>query len=120
MFGAHLTGQPLNHQLVGLGARLVGPVKTSPDYELYTLDTVRPKPRLVATRSDGGSIAGELWLLSPANLGRLLIDLPAPMMLGRVRPNDGREVVGFGCTPEAPEYGTNITEYGSWPNYLAV
>jgi hypothetical protein len=61
----------------------VGPVKTSPDYELYTLDTVRPKPRLVATRSDGGSIAGELWLLSPANLGRLLIDLPAPMMLGR-------------------------------------
>ncbi|MBR23329.1 MAG: allophanate hydrolase [Leifsonia sp.] len=118
VFGAHMTGQPLNGELVAMGARFIGPVTTESDYALYALDTVPPKPGLVPRSSDGASITGERWRLSPAALGRFLAALPAPMTLGRVRLRGGEEVVGFGCTTTALEHATEITEYGSWPAYL--
>lgn len=40
------------------------------------------------------------------------------MTLGRVQLDDGTEVVGFGCTPEALEGARDITSFGSWPGYL--
>ena len=45
VFGAHLRGQPLNTQLVDLGARYVETVTTSDAYRLFALDTTPPKPR---------------------------------------------------------------------------
>ncbi len=43
--GAHLAGQPLNHQLTGRGGRLVEATRTSADYRLHRLPgTVPPKP----------------------------------------------------------------------------
>ncbi|MDQ1136254.1 allophanate hydrolase [Microbacterium sp. SORGH_AS 1204] len=114
VFGAHLRGEPLNPQLVELGARFVGDVVTSPDYRLFALNTEPPKPGLVEVEADGASIAGELWRLSPAALGRFLAALPAPMTLGRVRLDDGSEVVGFGCAPGALAAADDITAFGGW------
>lgn len=119
VFGAHLSGQPLNHQLVELGARYVRPVQTAAAYSLFALDTVPPKPGLVHRPTGGASISGEVWRLSPAALGTFLAALPAPMTLGRVILDDGSEVVGFGCTPAALESAEDITAHGSWPAYLA-
>src|SRR5581483_2375572 len=46
--GAHLSGQPLNHQLTSRGARLARACRTSRHYRLYALQgTVPPKPGLV-------------------------------------------------------------------------
>ena len=45
--GAHLSGQPLNHELLAAGGVLLGPAATAPDYRLYALDTVPAKPGLV-------------------------------------------------------------------------
>ncbi len=118
VFGAHLTGQPLNSQLTALGARFVGAVDTDRNYRLYALDTRPPKPGLVYVDEGGRSIRGELWSLSPGALGRFLAELPSPMTLGRVRLGDGREVVGFGCTPAALSGALEITEHDSWPAYL--
>ncbi len=42
--GAHLTGQPLNAQLVAAGGSLVGAATTAPIYRLHALDTSPPKP----------------------------------------------------------------------------
>ena len=46
--GAHLRGQPLNHQLTERGARFVRSCRTARDYRLFALSgTVPPKPGLV-------------------------------------------------------------------------
>lgn len=114
VFGAHLRGQPLEHQLTGRGARWAGPITTAPHYRLYALDTVPPKPGLTRVDTGGAPIVGERWLLSPAALGEFLAELPAPMLLGKVELDDGRWITGFGCDHMAPTQGRDITEYRGW------
>ncbi|MEU8001886.1 allophanate hydrolase [Catellatospora sp. NPDC049111] len=119
VIGAHLTGQPLNEQLTSAGGRCVARVRTAPEYRLYALPTQPPKPGLVRVGSGGGSIDGEIWLLPPAALGRLLAALPEPMTLGKVRLADGSLVTGFLCESAATEDAPDITEHGGWRSYLA-
>lgn len=119
VFGAHLTGQPLNHQLTDSGARYAGEVTTAASYRLTALATTPPKPGLVRAGPEAGAaIAGERWLLSPGALGRFLAALPAPMSLGRVELDDGSWVLGFQCDPLAAAGGTDITEHRGWRAYL--
>jgi allophanate hydrolase len=110
VFGAHLTGMPLNHQLTALGARFAGEVATAPAYRMYELDTQPPKPLVVRT-GDGASLPGERWLLSPAALGEFLTALPAPMTLGKVELADGTWATGFVANEPA---GEDITAKGGW------
>ncbi|MBB5911221.1 allophanate hydrolase [Nocardia transvalensis] len=121
VFGAHLRGQPLHWQLEQLGARFTGAVHTTDAYRLTALDTTPPKPGLVRTEPGRGApIAGELYLLSEAALGRFLAGLPAPMALTAVDLDDGRTVTGFTATHDATGSATDITEYRSWTRYLAT
>ncbi|BAW10090.1 allophanate hydrolase [Nocardia seriolae] len=122
VFGAHLRGQPLEHQLTALGARWCGPVETAANYRLAALDTVPPKPAVtpVPATESGVAVAGERWLLSPAALGRFLAHLPAPMQLGAVELSDGTWRTGFGCTGAAAESAKDISEYGGWRAALAA
>ncbi|WP_240188799.1 allophanate hydrolase [Nakamurella flavida] len=118
VFGAHLPGQPLNDSLFHLGARYLGPARTTDAYRLVDLDTTPPKPGLV--RHDpgvGAPIVGERYLLSPAALGTLLAGLSAPMSLTPVELDDGRWVTGFGCAFHAAQQGTDITGHGGWAAY---
>ena len=118
VFGAHLTGQPLNHELADFGARLLGEARTSADYRLLALPTTPPKPGLVEVAAGGVEITGELWRLAPAALGRFLARLPKPMTLGAISLHDGRQVVGFACSPMAAAGASDISEFGSWPAWL--
>ncbi|WP_067703523.1 allophanate hydrolase [Nocardia jejuensis] len=122
VFGAHLRGQPLEHQLIALGARWAGPVDTAPHYRLAALDTTPPKPAVTrAPEGESGvTIAAERWLLSPAALGRFLAALPAPMQLGAVELADGTWRTGFSCAGAAAETGKDISEYGGWRAALAA
>ncbi|NMO00293.1 allophanate hydrolase [Gordonia sp. TBRC 11910] len=114
VFGAHLRGQPLAHQLTDLGAHWAGPMRTAASYRLSSLDTTPAKPGLVRVGDGGASIIGEEWLLSPAALGRFLAALPAPMMLGNVERADGSWVTGFGCSADALVDAEDITAFGGW------
>ncbi|MET9199485.1 allophanate hydrolase [Gordonia sp. NPDC003585] len=105
VFGAHMSGGPLTHELSDRGARWVGEVTTAPSYRLVALSTTPPKPGLIRDPSDGRAIQGEIWTLSPSALGSFLADLPSPMMLGQVELSDGRWVVGFGCAADAGAAG---------------
>lgn len=119
VFGAHLRGQPLHWQLEELGARFAGVIETTDAYRLTAMDTTPPKPGLVRTRPGRGApIAGELFELSEAALGRFLTALPAPMALTGIELADGRQVIGFTATHDATETALDITEYRSWPAYL--
>lgn len=119
VFGAHLRGEPLNGELVALGARFARDVLTADEYQLYALDTTPQKPGLVRVGPGGSAIAGELWSISPAGLGAFLSALRAPMTLGSVTLANGEEVVGFGCEPRALEGAKDITSFGGWRAYRA-
>lgn len=117
--GAHLTGMPLNGELAG--AELEGPVTTHADYRLFVLPgTTPPKPGLVrAPGSAGPGIAGEVWRLDPADFGRFVTRIPAPLGIGKVELSDGRAVSGFLCEAHALTDAREITALGGWRAYIA-
>ncbi|QJT00614.1 allophanate hydrolase [Streptomyces asoensis] len=116
--GAHLTGQPLNPQLLSLGAVLDRTTTTSPVYRLHALRTAPPKPGLVRVGEGGAAIEVEIWRLPAEGLGNLLAALPRPMALGSVELADGTQVPGFLCEPGALGDAADITAYGGWRAYL--
>ena len=110
--GAHLSGQPLNHELLAAGGTLLGPAATAPRYRLlrpgHHAGQAGPGPGRAAPRgcrgtppSGGASIAGEVWRLPAAGFARFMAGLAAPMAIGRVCLDDGRDVLGFLCEPAA-------------------
>ncbi len=117
--GAHLSGQPLNHQLTSLGARLGWTGRTAPTYRLYALaNTTPPKPGLVRVAMEGASIQVEVWELGAAAFGRFVARVPAPMCIGTVTLETGEEVKGFLCEPVALAGASDITNFGGWREYL--
>ncbi len=121
VFGAHLHGGPLAHQLTDLGARWAGELTTAPHYRMTVLPTVPAKPAVtrVPHGTSGAGLTGHRWLLSPAALGRFLMALPAPMQLGKVEFDDGTWRTAFGCDAAAAT-GVDISGYGSWPAAMAA
>ncbi|MEU4166850.1 allophanate hydrolase [Streptomyces sp. NPDC026665] len=115
--GAHLSGQPLNPQLLSLGARLERTTTTAAVYRLHALATSPPKPGLVHVGAGGAAVEAEVWRLPADGLGHLLAALPRPMTLGSVELADGTHVPGFLCEPGALEGAPDITHHGGWRAY---
>lgn len=119
--GAHLSGQPLNHQLLSRAARLVDTCRTAPRYRFYALaGTVPPKPGLVRTTSDeiGSSIELEVWEMNEQAFGSFVAAVPPPMVIGTIELEDGSWVKGFLCEPYALESAIDISSHGGWRPYL--
>jgi allophanate hydrolase len=115
--GAHLSGLPLNAQLVQVGGRLHQRARTAGGYRLYRLPGDGPaRPGLVRA-GDGPAegIAVEVWSLPQQSVGALLGTVPSPLALGRVLLDDGTDVPGFVATTAD---GEDITAHGGWRNYL--
>ncbi len=116
--GLHLSGQPLNSQLLELGATLVRACRTAPVYRLYALRSGEKLfPGLLRRHSGGAAIAVEVWELSDAALGIFLRQVKEPLCLGTVELEDGEKAVGFLCEAHAAELGQDITVFGGWKEY---
>jgi allophanate hydrolase len=120
VFGAHLRGGPLVHQLTDLGARWGGELTTSANYRMALLPSVPPKPAITRLPDGGTALKAQSWLLSPAALGRFLTALPAPMQLGKVEFDDGTWRTSFGCDGAAAAAGRDISAYGGWAAAVAA
>jgi allophanate hydrolase len=118
--GAHMSGLPLNHQLAERGARLIAKTRTAPLYRLYALPGAGVRrPGLVRSAGqDGCAIDAEAWALTPAALGELLTEVPAPLAIGRVTLEDGSEVAGFVCEAYAATSAEDVSAFGGWRAYL--
>jgi allophanate hydrolase len=117
--GAHLDGQPLNHQLVDLGATLVRACATAPAYRLYALrGTVPPKPGLVRVREGGRAIEVEVWSLDTRSFGAFVAAIPRPLCVGSIELDDGSYAQGFLCEGDVIADATDISEHGGWRAYL--
>ena len=117
--GAHLSGQPLNGQLVERNARLVETTRTSTGYRLYALAGTSPaKPGLVFDGDGPGAIEVELWEIDETDFGSFVALVPAPLSIGTVTLADGRTVKGFLCEAHATEGAEDITAFGGWRAWL--
>lgn len=118
--GAHLTGQPLNKQLVEREARLVRNAKTAPGYSFYALANTTPaKPGLVFDGLGAGGIEVEIWEMSEAAFGSFVALIPSPLGIGSLALSDGTTVKGFVCEAYAVEGARDITSFGGWRAWLA-
>ncbi|HLL17139.1 MAG TPA: allophanate hydrolase, partial [Rubrivivax sp.] len=117
--GAHLSGLPLNTQLLERGARLVQVTTTAPHYRLFALPgTVPPKPGLQRCAEGGHAITVEVWAMPMQNVGSFVALIPPPLGLGSVQLADGSHVHGFVCEAHALANATDITRFGGWRAYL--
>lgn len=116
--GAHLTGLPLNKELVALGGTFLRDTTTTPDYALYALpNTTPPKPGLLRVAS-GSAIAVEVWSLDARGFGEFVSKIPAPLGIGTLSFADGTSAKGFLVEAEAVKGAEDISRFGGWKAYL--
>lgn len=120
--GAHLTGMPLNPELTTPGGVFLGEAKTAPGYRLYALaGTVPPKPGMAFDPGFAGpGLVVEVWALPAAAFGAFVARIPAPLGIGKVALEDGRQVSGFLCEAHALQGATEITQFGGWRAFRAA
>jgi allophanate hydrolase len=119
--GAHLSGMPLNVQLVERGATLAATTRTAPAYRLYALaGTVPLKPGMVRTGgTEGTAIEVEVWDMPLAQYGSFVAQIPWPLGIGTLTLADGSSVQGFVCESAALADADDISHHGGWRNYMA-
>ncbi|MFC3230675.1 allophanate hydrolase [Marinibaculum pumilum] len=121
VFGAHLSGMPLNGELRRLGASFARTVRTAPSYRLYALAGQKvARPGLVRTDGPcGDGIEGEVWRLSPAAFGTFVAAIAPPLGIGTVDLDDGSQAKGFIAEPAGLGAAQDITRYGGWRGFAA-
>ncbi|HTJ57138.1 MAG TPA: allophanate hydrolase [Devosiaceae bacterium] len=119
--GAHLSGMPLNGQLVGLGATFDRVAKTAPDYRLYALNGQNPpKPGLIRTTDgEGVAIETEVWRLAPAAFGAFVNAIPAPLSIGTITLADGTSAKGFLAELAGLAGAIDISHFGGWRSFMS-
>lgn len=118
--GAHLSGLPLNHQLLDRDAKLVRSARTKPIYQFFALPgTVPPKPGLVRTLTPVPTgIEVEIWELGTEQFGNFVDAVPPPLVIGTLELEDDERVKGFLVESYAVTNALDITSFGGWRNYL--
>jgi len=116
--GAHLRGEPLNHQLTDRSGYLKWETQTSPGYRLFALTASDPiKPGLIRDDERGDAVDVEVWSLPLSRYGELVSLIPSPLGIGRIELADGTWVQGFLAEAYAVEGAPEITQLGSWRAY---
>ncbi|MFT6924510.1 MAG: allophanate hydrolase [Psychromonas sp.] len=119
--GAHLSGFPLNKQLIDRGGRLVKACKTSNNYRLYALAGGPPyRPGLIREMALGKGVAidVEVWRLPAHSLGSFLAGIAQPLGLGKVQLEDDTWVTSFICEGYAIADAQDISQFGGWSAYI--
>jgi allophanate hydrolase len=120
--GAHLSGQPLNADLVRRGATLAHNARTASDYRMFLVDGPVPRPGLTRLPGDthsGPGIDVEVWRLPARELAGFIGTVLPPLALGPLELADGSSVLGFLCTADGADPAREITPHGGWRDYLA-
>jgi allophanate hydrolase len=119
--GAHLSGQPLNGQLLERAARLGRTTRTAASYRLYALaGTTPPKPGLIREIGQSGpGIEVEVWNMPEHFFGSFVAGVPKPLSIGDVELEDGSWVKGFLCEPAGLVDAREITALGGWRAFLS-
>jgi allophanate hydrolase len=118
--GAHMSGLPLNRQLLERGAWHISTTRTAPIYRFYALPGGPPfRPGLVQVKDDGVAVDVEVWRMPVEHFGSFVTGIPAPLGIGKVKLADGSSVSGFLCESLGVAEAADISALGGWRQYLA-
>lgn len=112
-----MRGLELNPNMLAAGGEFVREAVTKPCYRLWTIDDRHPA--MLRVSSGGAGIHLELWRMSLAALGQVLLQEPPGLSVGKIALADGSEVLGVLGEPYLCEGQTEITQWGGWRNYMA-
>jgi gamma-glutamylcyclotransferase (GGCT)/AIG2-like uncharacterized protein YtfP len=116
--GTLMRGLELNGNLLAAGATFVRETRTAPVYRLWSINDRHPAMVRVAT--GGVAVAVEVWSVPAAGLAGILLAEPSGLSIGKVRLEDGSEVLGVLGEPILCEGQREITTHGGWRAYVAT
>ena len=115
--GTLMRGLKLNPNLVNVGAVFVRVTKTEPAYRLWSIADEHPAMMRVST--GGVAVGVEVWAVPPEGLASILLKEPPGLSIGKVKLEDGSEVLGVLGEPILCEGQREITAFGGWREYVA-
>lgn len=119
--GAHLSGMPLNDELVQLGGRFLNATATAPDYRLFALGGAQPRPGLLRVAAGTGTaIDLETWALPAEGFGRFVATVPPPLSIGTIALSDGTAVKGFLVEAQGAAGARDISSFGGWRAFMSA
>lgn len=116
--GAHLTGMPLNFQLITRQAVLLKKTQTAAHYKLFALNRTHPPKPGLQYCEHGHSIAVEVWEVPIAQFGKIVAEVPPPLGIGNIQLEDGTWVKGFICEGHGLQDAKDISMFGGWRAYI--
>ena len=117
--GAHMSGLPLNPQLLERHATLVQQCQSAPHYQLLALPGGPPqRPGMIRVEQGGRAIEVEVWSMPREHFGSFLAGIPHPLGLGKVELEDGSWETGFICEGYIAQQSRDISHFGGWRVYL--
>lgn len=117
--GAHMSGMPLNRELLALGGRFDRAVSTAPHYRFFALDQPQPKPGLIrVAQNTGFAIEAEVWSLPPEGAAKFIAAIPSPLGIANIQLDDGATLKGFVVEAVGIEGAFDISAFGGWRGYL--
>jgi allophanate hydrolase len=85
---------------------------------LYALAGFTPPRPGMLREEKGTAIEVEVWELSAEGFGSFVDGIPAPLGIGTVELEDGKQVKGFLCEPYATRGARDVSHLGGWRAYL--
>jgi len=113
--GTLMRGLALCPNLLEVGAAFDRDARTEAAYKLWTIDDCYPG--MIKVKESGVAVAVEIWDVPLAGLGVVLSKEPPGLAIGKVKLEDGEEVLGVIAEPLTVEGKKEITEYGGWRAY---
>ncbi|KAI0547076.1 urea carboxylase [Xylaria curta] len=122
--GAHLSGFPLNSDLVCRDAKFIEATRTAARYQLFALPVTegairKPGLKRVTDEQQGKAIEVEVWDLPASRFADFFRTIPPPLGLGSVELDSGSYICGFICEPAGLQDATDISRYGGWRAFCA-
>ncbi len=115
--GTLMRGQPLNGNLLRVGAKFVRADITAPFYRLWAIND--QYPAMLRDEQNGVAIQVEIWKISESGVLRILAIEPAGLCIGKVELQSGNYVLGVLGEGYITAGQTEITNCGGWREFVA-
>jgi hypothetical protein len=115
--GTLMRGLELNPNLLEAGGEFVREAVTQPWYRIWSIGDRHPA--MLRVRQGGAAIHLEVWRVPMVALGKVLLQEPPGLCVGKIALGDGSEVLGVLGEPYLCEEQPEITQWGGWRPYIA-
>eukprot|EP00270_Netrium_digitus_P016945 TRINITY_DN6142_c0_g1_i1.p1 TRINITY_DN6142_c0_g1~~TRINITY_DN6142_c0_g1_i1.p1 ORF type:complete len:387 (+),score=109.32 TRINITY_DN6142_c0_g1_i1:116-1276(+) len=119
--GTLMRGLALNENIIDAGGTFLREAATSADYVLFSINDEYPAMvRGSSSSTLTASIVIEVWEVPSSGISSLLLNEPPGLTIGKLKLQEGGEVLGVLGEPFITEGAKNITSFGGWRAYKAA